>query len=121
MLHTSLCSLLCGTDLYSFNKYITILTTILPNMQLFVYYNDRFISTAMLFSLQCVYQLHATGKQHKHTHFYVFNNNVKVLSVFNSTISNILQLQGVLHIITVTSNGFMYAIWHFIYILSVFS
>jgi hypothetical protein len=62
MLHTSLCDLPCGTHLYSFNRYITILTTILPNMQLFVYYNDTLILTAMLFSLQGVYQLHATSK-----------------------------------------------------------
>jgi len=33
MLHTSLCDLPCDTHLYSFYRYVTILTTILPNMQ----------------------------------------------------------------------------------------
>ena len=51
---------------------LSIMTTILPNMQLFVPYNDRFTSTAMLFSLQGVYQLHVTNKQYKHTQFYLF-------------------------------------------------
>jgi len=29
----------CGTHHYLFNSYVTVLTTILPNLQLFVYHN----------------------------------------------------------------------------------
>ena len=59
---TDLSDLPCGTHLY-----VIVLTAILLNMQLFVYHYDIFTSTAVMFSLQGVYQLHITDRRHKHT------------------------------------------------------
>jgi len=61
---------LCGTHLNSSNRYVTELTTILPNIQLFVHYSDRLIYVATLFLLQVAYKLYATNNQHKYTQFY---------------------------------------------------
>jgi hypothetical protein len=53
------------------------MTTVLPNKQLFVHYIDGVIPTAMLFLLQCMYQIYPAKKVHKHTQFYLlFRDNV---------------------------------------------
>jgi hypothetical protein len=38
-----------GSHLYLFTRYVTIQTNVVPNIQWFVYHNDRFISTAFCF------------------------------------------------------------------------
>jgi len=48
-------------------------TTVIPNVQLFVYYVDRVTPIAMLFLLQGVYQLYPANKKNKHTQFYIFS------------------------------------------------
>jgi hypothetical protein len=63
MLHTlALSNLPCGTHLYSSNRYVTVLTTVLSSIQLFVHYTDRLIYIAMFFLLQSVHQVCASNK-----------------------------------------------------------
>jgi hypothetical protein len=47
----------CGTHLYRVNRYVMVLTTVLPNMQLLLYATDRpiFTTTLFLFLLQGVF------------------------------------------------------------------
>jgi hypothetical protein len=53
-------------QLHSFNRYVTILTTTLPNIKLFVYYR-------IIFIIYFYYRVHTNCKeQHKHTTFYLF-------------------------------------------------
>jgi hypothetical protein len=58
------------THLNSYNRYVTELTTVLLNIQLFVHYTDRLIYIAMSFLLQVVH-IHATNNHHKYTQFYL--------------------------------------------------
>lgn len=86
-----------GTHFYLTNRYAIIMTTVIPNIQLLVYYIDGVIPTAMLFLLQGEYQICPAKKQHKHAQFHLlFRDNIT---------SSFMTIRGTQKLI-VTSGGF---------------
>lgn len=63
-LHTLVFSdLPCCAHPFLFNRYVTTLATVLPKMNLFAHYTDRFIPTSTLCLLQRAYQVQANNRQ----------------------------------------------------------